>query len=413
MPGTAALQEHVAATGTTPAHRNNSARQQQLRMTDSFSLFDYLDHLRTRWRFAAAVVAGALVVAGAGCLLAPRKYTATATVVIDPPGGSDPRTASGVSPIYLESLKSYEQFASSDSLFLKACGKFGLLDESAGASIERFKRRVLRVEKLKDTRLLEISATLPEAGRAQQLAQYIAEETVTLSRNLSREGDLELAGGLGSQLEGARAALDRARADSASVASRLGPTETQARDLAQLRASTRQQLVEASADVAELAAQEGSLSREERALDERSRADLVYARQRLAGARARQATLAASRADVEREAAEKEAATADLLARRETSDAVLASAESRFKELQTRMNELSASAGLHSEQLRIVDPGIVPQRPSFPDVPLILAAALSLSLTLVLALLSLQYGMSRGRARPARVELKVARGGGR
>ena len=136
-------------------------------MTDSFNLFDYLDHLRMRWRFAAMVVAAAMIVAGAGCLFAQRKYTATATVVIDPPGASDPRTATGVSPIYLESLKSYEEFASSDSLFLKACEKFGLLDASAGTSIERFKRRVLRVEKLKDTRLLEISATLPDARQAQ------------------------------------------------------------------------------------------------------------------------------------------------------------------------------------------------------------------------------------------------------
>ena len=110
---------------------------------------------------------------------------------------------------------------------------------------------------------------------------------------------------------------------------------------------------------------------------------------------------------------QKAAAAADLRAQRETADEALSSAEARFKEIQGRVNEQTASAGLHTEQLRIVDPGIVPQRPSFPDVPLILAATFSLSLTLVLALLSLQYGLSHGRARPARVELKVARGGGR
>jgi uncharacterized protein involved in exopolysaccharide biosynthesis len=386
-------------------------------MTDSFSVVEYLDHLRSRWRFVAAAVLAAVVVAGVGCLIAPRRYTATATVVIDPPGGSDPRTASGVSPVYLESLKSYEQFAASDSLFLKACGKFGLLEASNGASIERFKRRVLRVEKLKDTRLLEISATLPDAGRAQQLAQYLAEETVALNRNLSREGDLQLAGDLGGQVEIARTALDRARAEAAGIAGRLGPAEEQARDLAQLRARAREQLLEASADVAEMAAQEASLSRsgaDQRASadpDERTRADLAYTRQRLAGARARQTTLTATLAQVEHEAVEKEAAVADLLARRETSDGVLSSAEARFKDLQNRVNDLTGSAGLRTEQLRIVDPGIVPQRPSFPDVPLVLAAALSLSLTLALVLLSLQFGMSRGRARPSRVELKVARGG--
>jgi uncharacterized protein involved in exopolysaccharide biosynthesis len=385
-------------------------------MTDSFQLFEYLDYLRARWRFMAAVVATALIVAGAGCLLAPRKYTATATVVIDPPGGSDPRAGAGISPVYLESLKSYEQFASSDSLFLKACGKFGLLERSAGTSIERFKKRVLRVEKLKDTRLMEISATLPEAGRAQELAQYIAAETVALSRNLSLEGDLSLVQGLAGELETARVARDRAREEAASVASRLEPIEEQARDLAQLRASTRQQLIEAGAESAELSAQEASLSRSDGNFDRPNgdaSADLAYVRQRAAGAEARQTALLVSRAEVEREAADSESAAAELRARREIADEAWSTADTKFKEIQGRVNEQTANAGLRTEQLRIVDPGIVPQRPSFPDIPLILAAALGLSSTLVLALVSLQYGISRGRVRPARVELKVARGGSR
>jgi uncharacterized protein involved in exopolysaccharide biosynthesis len=382
-------------------------------MTDSFNPFDYFDHLRARWRFIAAMVATALIVAGVGCLLAPRRFTATATIVIDPPGGGDPRTASTVSPTYLESLKSYEQFASSDSLFLKACAQFGLLNASPGASIERFKRRVLRVEKLKDTRLLEISATLPDAKQAQELAQYLAEETVTLSRDLSKNGDQQLVEGLSGQLAAARESLNRARSEAASIASRLGPVAEEARDLAQLRSNTRQQMVEATAEAADLAAQEASLSRAGTDRDERLQEELANVRQRAAGARARQAALAASSAQVDREAAQKDAAEVDLRARRETADEELSTAESRFKEIQSRMNELSASAGLHTEQLRIVDPGIVPQRPSFPDIPVILAATLSLSLILVLSLLSLQYGVSRGRARPARVELKVARGGGR
>jgi len=116
---------------------------------------------------------------------------------------------------------------------------------------------------------------------------------------------------------------------------------------------------------------------------------------------------------VEREAAQKDEAVAELRARRETAEAALSSAESKFKELQGRVNEINASAGLHTEQLRIVDPGIVPQRPSFPDIPLILATALSLIFVAAFTLVSLQFGMSRRRVPPARVELKVARGGGR
>ena len=97
------------------------------------------------------------------CLLLPKQYTAVATLVIEPPG-ADPRSATAVSSIYLESLKSYEAFASSDSLFAKACEKFHLLDGKTGPSLESFKRRVLRVDKLKDTNVLEISVTLPDAS---------------------------------------------------------------------------------------------------------------------------------------------------------------------------------------------------------------------------------------------------------
>src|ERR1700733_5815706 len=113
-------------------------------MSDSFDPIEYLEYLRKRWRFIAVVVFLAGAVAAALCLLLPKQYTAVATLVIEPPG-SDPRSATAVSSIYLESLKSYEAFASSDSLFARACEKFHLLDGKAGPSLESFKRRVLRV----------------------------------------------------------------------------------------------------------------------------------------------------------------------------------------------------------------------------------------------------------------------------
>ena len=44
-------------------------------------------------------------------LLLPKRYTATASIVIEPPGGSDVRLSTAVSPVYLESLKTYERFS--------------------------------------------------------------------------------------------------------------------------------------------------------------------------------------------------------------------------------------------------------------------------------------------------------------
>ncbi len=219
-------------------------------MTDSFDPIEYLEYLRLRWKFLGTVVVSAVVVATLVAWLLPKRYTATAIIVIEPPNASDPRVATAVSPMYLESLKTYEDFASADTLFLKACDKFHLLSAPGSPTVESFKRRVLRVTKLKETKLLQISATLPDPRQAQALVEYLAEETVALSH----------------------------------------------------------------------------------------------------------ATV--------------------------------------------------------SEQLRIVDPGIVPQQPSFPDVPLTAGAALLSSTILCLAYLSLQFGITRRSSRTVVRELKVAGGRG-
>src|SRR6266581_999994 len=108
-------------------------------MPDSFDAFRYISYMRSRWRWIAASCAVAMVLAFVFTLLQPRLYTATARVVIEPPAGSDLRSAMAVSPIYLESLKTYEQFAAGDSLFQKALEKFGLRE----GPIESVKKRVL------------------------------------------------------------------------------------------------------------------------------------------------------------------------------------------------------------------------------------------------------------------------------
>src|SRR4029077_18088281 len=105
------------------------------------------------------------------------QYTAVATLLIEAPATSDARANAGVSPVYLESLKSYEEFASGDSLFLKACQKFDLLAGPNPPAVEALKRSVLRVEKLKDTKVLQIRVTLRDPRKAQAVAQYLAEET--------------------------------------------------------------------------------------------------------------------------------------------------------------------------------------------------------------------------------------------
>ena len=136
-------------------------------MYQSFDAFEYVDYLRRRWRVAAVACGVAMLLSLPLSLLMPKRYTATASIVIEPPGNTDARTAIVISPMYLESLKTYERFADSDSLFARAAEKFHL-QEAGGAArpIESLKRGVLKVSKLRDTKIMEISVTLdgPQAG---------------------------------------------------------------------------------------------------------------------------------------------------------------------------------------------------------------------------------------------------------
>src|SRR5438445_6960004 len=124
-------------------------------------LLPALDRLRARWRVVAVTCGVSVGLALGASLILPKEYTAVSRIVIDPPAGSDPRVSTAVSPIYLESLRSYELFASSDDLFLKAVQRFGLRRDST--PIDRQKKSMLKVEMPRNTRILEIHTTLPDA----------------------------------------------------------------------------------------------------------------------------------------------------------------------------------------------------------------------------------------------------------
>src|SRR5438477_5146905 len=146
--------------------------------------------LLSGWRIVAIACILAAAASAVASLLMPRKYTATCRILVDPPAGSDPRVSTAVSPIYLESLRTYEAFASSDDLFQQASKKFGL--RSDATPIEKLKKRILKVEVLRNTKILEISATLPEPAKAHSLALYIGQQAVGLNRSVGVEADREL-----------------------------------------------------------------------------------------------------------------------------------------------------------------------------------------------------------------------------
>ncbi len=383
-------------------------------MPDFFDPLDYLAYLRRNWKFAAIAMGIAVGVTAAACLVLPKQYTATATMVIEPPSGMDPRGATAVSAIYLESLKGYEQFAASDSLFERARRKFHLEEGSGSPATETLRRRVLRVLKLPDTKVLQIRATLPDPKQAQALVQFMAEETVALNHSVENQSEHEALDEVRKQVADAGAQVARAREqyNAADAAGSEGVLADEVRDLSDLKGRLNEQLAETSTTLAELSARAAVQSNEFAAADARENLQ-----QEIAGARARETALKGQIAAVNRDVSSKAAALAAARARADRSRDELHAAESAFEAVSRRANDLAGYSGLRTEQLRIIDPGIVPQQPSFPNLPLFTALALLISAMLCLAWLSLRYGLEQQRARPVRSdvrsEFKVARSGGR
>ncbi len=383
-------------------------------MSDFFDPIDYLAYLRRNWKFAAIAMGIAVGLTAAACLVLPKQYTATATMVIEPPSGMDPRGATAVSAIYLESLKGYEQFAASDSLFERARQKFHLEEGPGSPATETLRRRVLRVLKLPDTKVLQIRASLGDPKQAQALVQFLAEETVALNRSVENQSEHEALDEIRKQVAEAGEQLAHAREqfNAADAAGNEGVLADEVRDLSDLKGRLNEQLAEAGTALAELSARGTVQSRGFAAAEARENLQ-----QEIAAAHARERALKGQIAAADRDLTQKASALAAVRARVDRSRDELRAAETGFEAVSRRANELSGSTGLRTEQLRIIDPGIVPQQPSFPNLPLFTALALLISAMLCLAWLSLRYGLEQQRARTVRSdvrsEFKVARSGRR
>jgi uncharacterized protein involved in exopolysaccharide biosynthesis len=335
-------------------------------MHQSFDIFEYVDFLRSRWKFLVLACGVAIVAALATGFVLPKRYTSTATILIDPPAAGDPRIATAVSTVYLESLKTYELLATNDQLFLRAARNFHLLDHDS-SPIEALKQRVLKVDKLHDTRALQITVTLPQAATAQAVAQYIAEGVVELSRSGGKEADE-------TRIEDAAKAAEIEKA-------RLSAAESAWQKVAGAQ-STEALRLEVSDD------SDLKSRLEEQLLDDQSAVSPTRVEQ--LRRRIGELTFAMH---------QKSLALAQQSAREEDLQAVWTAARASYDASVQRLTELRGSQGTRSEWLRLVDPGIVPERPSSPNVPLILIGALSLALFGSLLYLTISFSLTRGRQR--------------
>lgn len=341
---------------------------------ESFDAHQYLHNLRSRAGFILVVSLSAGVLVLIVSLLLTKQYTATASIMIDPPASDDPRVSVAVNPTYLESLRSYEKLASSDTLFARAIEKFHLRDEQAGAPLESIKRRVLKVSKVRDTKIMEISATLSNPKLAQAVAQFVAEETVNLSRAANRENDQEPLDSAQRQLEEARTALEREQSAWLEFSTRepLDGSRAELDSLNSLRKALRQDLADARTELAEFTDRGGGDARIE-------------------GIHGRIDSLEKQEIALGREIDAKAALLSKRKARSEDFEQRLHNAQTIYANASTRLGNAKAAVGMRGDRLHVIDPGVVPERPSSPNVFLNVALALLVALAASITYLTLTF----------------------
>jgi succinoglycan biosynthesis transport protein ExoP len=359
-------------------------------MAEPVEVFRYIRYLRLRWRWIGVSAVVAVSLAAGVSLLMPRQYTATARVVIEPPAGTDLRAAMAVSPIYLESLKTYEQFASGDSLFQTAAEKFGLIATFGGQPLESIKKRVLRVGIVRNTRILEVAATLPDPRKAQALAQYLAESTVELTRSVVKESDRDLLAGIERQEQEARAHVQEADEAWSKTLSAEPMTQLQAEMEAGAELLSHQQ--------SELATIELAIADQtDREKHPQSAGDLEEIRREAGNSRARQAELQKQIQRIGQQQAERERTLSARVSHRDRLEAERKARQTELAAAETRLREARADVGYRGERMRVIDPGVVPQRPSSPNVLLNVLAALLLGIAFSVLYLAIEMNYQEQR----------------
>ena len=351
-------------------------------MESSFDAFRYIGYMRSHWQWIAGSCGVAAALALAVSLLEAPQYTATARIVIEPPAGTDLRAAMAVSPIYLESLKTYEPFASSDSLFQTAIQRFDLRAVLGPGPIESLKKRVLKVDTVRNTRILEIAATLPNATKAQALAQFLAESTVALNRSMVTESDRDLLQGMEQQERAVRARLEETETAWARLllSEPLDDLQSAMEKASDLRSAVQEQAQSVELEIADAGER----------LKQASGAELAQIRQEDSSARARLEQMRRQIQTLDARNAEREKQLGMRQAHRDKLEAEREAAEMQLTAMDTRLREARGEAGFRGERLKIVDPGIVPERPSSPNTPLNVAAAMLLGLVLPIVFLTLR-----------------------
>jgi uncharacterized protein involved in exopolysaccharide biosynthesis len=363
-------------------------------MTDSFDFLEYAAWIRLHSRLILITCMSAGLLTAAVSFALPKRYTATASIIIEPPGGVDPRAATAVSPVYFESLKTYERFASSDTLFVRALERLGMRNEYPGRSVESLKHSVLKISKPANTKILEITTTLPNPAKAQALAQFLAEQTVLLNRSLQRRAAEDLAREPREILNAAQKRLEVAQ-KAGDEFTNAQPVETLAKEVDstnEQRNHIERSLGEIRATVADLVAQEKTYHPGD-GLEQQAE----WIRREIVAAQARIGVLEQQQKAISEQSARKGPMLEHLKLQRELLTSELKAAQAGYESAKAKFSDIRSSFAFQGERLEVLDPGIVPERPSSPNIPLNIVIALVLSSVASLSYLSVRFGHKRMR----------------
>src|SRR5207244_3826956 len=129
-----------------------------------------------------------------------------------------------------------------------------------------------------------------------------------------------------------------------------------------------------------------------------SAAEAIEIRKEAGNARARLEQMRSQIQTLEQQNAAREKQLAIRHAHRDKLEVERRAAQEQLVAMERRLREARGEAGYRGERLRIIDPGIVPERPSSPNIPLNVVAAMLLGLVLPIVYLTVQMNYYEQRA---------------
>jgi uncharacterized protein involved in exopolysaccharide biosynthesis len=232
------------------------------------------------------------------------------------------------------------------------------------------------------------------------MAQFIASGVVELSRSGSKEASDAMIADAAKAAQAAQARLLETRTAFESAAGSFSEDalRSEVADDSDVKSRLEQQLVDEQAGLAEFESREKLLS-SGTVQPQNGGDELNDVRREAGGSRARIQLLEQRIAELAKSINEKSAVLARQSAREQDLESALRGARTSYETASQRLADLPVSLGSRMEWLRVVDPGIVPQRPSSPNVPLTLLGSVALALFGSLLYLTFSFGLTRERRR--------------